>query len=292
MTDGTGDHEFIDRLTLVPIDRDIFTGICHSGAPMRAYGGQIAAQSLMAAGSTVDDPERHVHSLHGYFLRPGRTKESITYLVDRPRDGRSFSTRIVRAVQEGETIFMMTASFALADPGPVHQFTAPAIATPSALSGSGIRDTVPSEVPERRRLDYPEEPLFELRFVEDEHETLPLIDDRYQRTTWVRITQTLPDDPLVQACALTYLSDLTMVSTALAPHHSLRGGLQLASIDHAMWFHAPVRADAWLLFAQDTPVARGGHGLARGLFYDADGVLVASVVQESLMRDRRTNAPE
>ncbi|CAB4748860.1 unannotated protein [freshwater metagenome] len=276
----------------MPIDRDIFTGICHSGAPMRAYGGQIAAQSLMAAGSTVDDPERHVHSLHGYFLRPGRTKESITYLVDRPRDGRSFSTRIVRAVQEGETIFMMTASFALADPGPVHQFTAPAIATPSALSGSGIRDTVPSEVPERRRLDYPEEPLFELRFVEDEHETLPLIDDRYQRTTWVRITQALPDNPLVQACALTYLSDLTMVSTALAPHHSLRDGLQLASIDHAMWFHAPVRADAWLLFAQDTPVARGGHGLARGLFYDADGVLVASVVQESLMRDRRTNAPE
>ena len=292
MTDGTSDHEFIDRLTLAPIDRDIFTGICHSGAPMRAYGGQIAAQSLMAAGSTVDDPERHVHSLHGYFLRPGRTKESITYLVDRPRDGRSFSTRIVRAVQEGETIFMMTASFALADPGPVHQFTAPAIATPSALSGSGIRDTVPSEVPERRRLDYPEEPLFELRFVEDEHETLPLIDDRYQRTTWVRITQALPDNPLVQACALTYLSDLTMVSTALAPHHSLRDGLQLASIDHAMWFHAPVRADAWLLFAQDTPVARGGHGLARGLFYDADGVLVASVVQESLMRDRRTNAPE
>jgi acyl-CoA thioesterase-2 len=146
-------------------------------------------------------------------------------------------------------------------------------------------------VPERRRLDYPEEPLFELRFVEDEHQTLPLIDDRYQRTTWVRITQTLPDNPLVQACALTYLSDLTMVSTALAPHHSLRDGLQLASIDHAMWFHAPVRADAWLLFAQDTPVARAGHGLARGLFYDADGVLVASVVQESLMRDRRPHSP-
>lgn len=291
MTAGTGDHDFIERLTLASIDRDIFTGICHSGAPMRAYGGQIAAQSLMAAGSTVDDQGRLVHSLHGYFLRPGRTKESITYLVDRPRDGRSFSTRIVRAVQDGETIFMMTASFALADPGPAHQFTAPAVAVPSALPGSGIRETVPSEVPERRRLDYPEEPLFELRFVEDEHETLPLIDDRYQRTTWVRITQELPDDPLVQACALTYLSDLTMVSTALAPHHDLRDGLQLASIDHAMWFHAPVRADGWLLFAQDTPVARGGHGLARGLFYDPSGVLVASVVQESLMRDRRTGAP-
>ena len=286
MTDGTGDHDFIDRLTLIPIDRDIFTGICHSGAPMRAFGGQIAAQSLMAAGTTVGDPSRRIHSLHGYFLRPGRTKESITYLVDRPRDGRSFSTRFVRAVQDGETIFMMTASFALIDPGPTHQFTAPTTSTPSSLSGSRIANTVPTEICERRRLDYPEEQLFELRFVEAEHETLPLVDDRYERTTWVRITQPLPDDPLIQACALTYLSDLTMVGTAIAPHHNLREGLQLASIDHAMWFHAPVRVDEWLLFAQDTPVANGGHGLARGLFYDTKGVLVASVVQESLMRDR------
>lgn len=287
MTDGAGDHDFINRLTLVPIDRDIFTGICHSGAPMRAFGGQIAAQSLMAAGATVGDASRHVHSLHGYFLRPGRTKESITYLVDRPRDGRSFSTRFVRAVQDGETIFMMTASFALTDPGPTHQFTAPTIATPSSLPGSRIADTVPTEIRERRRLDYPEEQLFELRFVEDEHETLPLVDDRYERTTWVRITQPLPDDPLTQACALTYLSDLTMVGTAIAPHHKFREGLQLASIDHAMWFHAPVRVDEWLLFAQDTPVANAGHGLARGLFYDTKGVLVASVVQESLMRNRK-----
>ncbi len=286
MTDGTGDHDFIDRLTLVPIDRDIFTGICHSGAPMRAFGGQIAAQSLMAAGTTISDPSRHVHSLHGYFLRPGRTKESITYLVDRPRDGRSFSTRFVRAVQDGETIFMMTASFALNDLGPTHQFTAPTIATPSSLPGSRIAHTVPTEILERRRLDYPEEQLFELRFVEAEHGTLPLVDDRYERTTWVRITQPLPDDALIQACALTYLSDLTMVGTAIAPHHNLRDGLQLASIDHAMWFHAPVRVDEWLLFAQDTPVANGGHGLARGLFYDTNGVLVASVVQESLMRNR------
>ena len=104
-------EHFVDRLALTPIDRDIFTGICHSGAPLRAYGGQIAAQALMAAGRTVEESDRRVHSLHGYFLRPGRTKDTITYLVDRPRDGRSFSTRIVRAVQHGETIFMMTSSF-------------------------------------------------------------------------------------------------------------------------------------------------------------------------------------
>ncbi|CAB4887910.1 MAG: acyl-CoA thioesterase II [Actinobacteria bacterium] len=279
--------DFLDRLTLTTIDRDIFTGICHSGAPMRAYGGQIAAQSLMAAGTTVDDPLRHVHSLHGYFLRPGRTKESITYLVERPRDGGSFSTRIVRAVQNGETIFMMTASFAVSDPGPEHQFTQPTVAAPETLPGSHLPSALPTEVIERRRLDYPEEPLFELHFVEAENETLQRIDGRYQRTAWVRITQPLPVDPLAQACALTYLSDLTMVTTALAPHHDRRDELQLASIDHAMWFHSPVRADQWLLFAQDTPVARAGHGLARGLFYDTSGVLVASVVQESLMRDRR-----
>ncbi len=114
-------EHFVDRLALTPIDRDIFTGICHSGAPLRAYGGQIAAQALMAAGRTVEESDRRVHSLHGYFLRPGRTKDTITYLVDRPRDGRSFSTRIVRAVQHGETIFMMTSSFSVVDPGPHHK---------------------------------------------------------------------------------------------------------------------------------------------------------------------------
>ena len=121
---------FADRLALEPIDRDIFTGRCHSGSPLRAYGGQIAAQALMAAGSTVDAPDRQVHSLHGYFLRPGHTKETITYLVERPRDGGSFSTRVVRAVQHGETIFLMTASFAVVDPGPEHQFAAPRVGSP------------------------------------------------------------------------------------------------------------------------------------------------------------------
>lgn len=254
---------------------------------MRAYGGQIAAQSLMASGLTVEDESRRVHSLHGYFLRPGGTKESITYLVDRPRDGRSFSTRFVRAVQNGETIFMMTASFALQDDGPEHQFTMPPAPRGETIVELPVRPNVPPGS-SPAEFGYPETDIIGLRIVQPGQRIEPR-DGRYERLAWVRIEEELPDDPLIQACALTYLSDLTMVSTALAPHAG-RGedhDLMLASIDHAMWFHAPVRADQWNLFAQDTPVARSGHGLARGLFYDGEGVLVASVVQESLMRSRR-----
>jgi acyl-CoA thioesterase II len=289
VTEAPSQRHFADRMALLQVDRDIFTGWCHSGSPLRAYGGQIAAQSLMAAGQTVDEPERRVHSLHGYFLRPGRTKDSITYLVERPRDGRSFSTRIVRAVQQGETIFMMTASFAVGDDGPEHQFSMPDFGSPDDVIDVPIPSpayleggSTPAE------LDYPDSQIIGLRIVEPQR-PIELDGGRYERMAWVRIEEELPDDSLVQSCALTYLSDLTMVSTALAPHLGQRNvsDLVLASIDHAMWFHAPTRADRWLLFAQDTPIARGGHGLARGLFFDSEGTLVASVVQESLMRTRR-----
>lgn len=289
MTEPADQVSFTDRLDLQQIDRDIFTGWCHSGAPLRAYGGQIAAQSLMAAGRTVDDPERRVHSLHGYFLRPGGTKDSITYLVDRPRDGRSFSTRFVRAVQQGETIFMMTASFATREDGPSHQAEPPETAPPADFGA--IFPALAVEVPDleqRRALDFPGAHIIDLR-VDHANEALPITDGRYERVAWVRIREQLPSDWLVQACALTYLSDLTMVSTAMSPHIGELpvANLMLASIDHAIWFHGPIRADEWLLFAQDTPVAGSGHGLARGLFYDRDSTLVASVVQESLMRSRR-----
>lgn len=279
---------FIDRLTLEPVDRDIFSGTCHSGSPLRAYGGQIAAQALMAAGMTVDDKARRVHSLHGYFLRPGRTKDSIIYLVDRPRDGRSFSTRIVRAVQHGETIFLMTASFAVTDFGPDHQFEIPAVAAPDEVPEMSYPEILALDPDTSLSLNYPDEALIDLRIVDHEHHVF-LRDGRYERMSWVRITEPLPSDPLAQASALTYLSDLTMVRTALSPHFEMRDELQLASIDHAMWFHAPIDTNQWLLFAQDTPVARSGHGLARGLFYDRNGRLVASVVQESLMRKRKSH---
>lgn len=278
---------FADRLELTQIDRDIFTGLCHAGAPLRAYGGQIAAQALMAAGLTVADDQRNVHSLHGYFLRPGRTKDSITYLVDRPRDGQSFSTRFVRAVQHGETIFMMTASFATQDDGPDHQFESPTAPAPETITPIPP-PTYSDPAIDLSELGYPDTNVIDLRIVGGD-QIMELVDGRFERMAWVRISEPVSDNSLAQACALTYLSDLTMVSTALAPHDytEVRQDLKLASIDHAMWFHAQFRTDDWLLFAQDTPVARNGHGLARGLFFTVDGDLVASCVQESLMRQRR-----
>lgn len=280
-------ERFADRLTLDRIDRDIFTGRCHSGSPLRAYGGQIAAQALMAAGSTIEEPQRQVHSLHGYFLRPGHTKETITYLVERPRDGGSFSTRVVRAVQQGETIFLMTASFAVVDPGPEHQFSAPRTGSPDAATVIDLEARWNLMGHTRLELDYPSENLIDLRIVGDPTTALQEADGRFERQAWVRITEELPHDPLTQACALTYLSDLTMVPTALSPHIEIRNSLQVASIDHAVWFHRAIDVNQWLEFAQDTPTAAGGHGMTRGLFYDQAGALVASVVQESLMRTKR-----
>ena len=199
MTEAPFQRHFADRMSLQQIDRDIFTGWCHSGSPLRAYGGQIAAQSLMAAGRTVDEADRRVHSLHGYFLRPGRTKDSITYLVDRPRDGRSFSTRFVRAVQNGETIFMMTASFAVLDDGPTHQFTQPDLARPDR--GADIPVPLPAYLEGAERpadLDYPDADIIGLRIVEPDR-PIVLEDGRYERMAWVRIEEDLPEDPLVQS---------------------------------------------------------------------------------------------
>ncbi len=278
-------EDFTQQLYLRRVDRDIFTGLANGGGPIRTYGGQVAAQSLMAAGMTIDDPGRYVHSLHGYFLRPGRTEEPITYLVERPRDGGSFSSRIVRAIQNGETIFMMTASFSVEDWGPEHQFTQPVAPPPEEGVWDPFMDPEPDAGGEsaasRNRRRWIDLRLF------DPEKPVEMIDGRYERMAWVRILQELPEDPLIQACALTYLSDLTMVPTALSPNVQMRPQLQMASIDHAVWFHATIHADQWLLFAQDTPVARGGHGLARGLFYNPEGTLIASVVQESLIRGQR-----
>lgn len=292
MSDSPFQEHFADRLSLDQVDRDVFTGLCHSGAPLRAYGGQIAAQALVAAGRTVEASDRFVHSLHGYFLRPGRTKDSIVYLVERPRDGRSFSTRIVKAVQHGETIFMMTASFATIDDGPSHQFEMPD--APSPENVELFRIPLTGHLDEAQRasdLDYPDSAIIDLRIIEP-NQRVHMRDGRFESMAWVRIREPLADDHLTQASALTYLSDLTLVRMTLAPHMTVRDStdLVLASIDHAVWFAAPFRADEWLLFAQDSPVAFGGHGLARGLFYTTDGVLVASVVQETLVRNRRAGA--
>lgn len=279
-------ENFVDRITLERIDRDIFSGSCKAGAPQQAFGGQVAAQSLVAAGMTVDDPARMVHSLHGYFLRPGRTADPIVYLVDRPRDGGSFSTRRVTAVQYGETIFTMSASFAIYDDGPDHQFEPPNVPDPESLP------KLPLELDSENHVhsaDAPDERLLDLRFVELDA-TLPPMPGRPQRIAWVRARYPLPDDQRIQACALTCFSDLSLVGTALEAHggREENSDLMLASIDHAMWFHAPFRADEWLLFVQNSPVAGNGHGLTSGIFYNQEGRLVATAAQEVLMRRRRS----
>lgn len=279
---GDDGERFLDRLELTRVDRDIFTGYCHAGAPLRAFGGQVAAQALVAAGQTVDLETRHVHSLHGYFLRPGHTSDPIVYLVDRPRDGRSFSTRLVRAVQYGETIFTMSASFAVDETGPQRGGTMPEVPAPEQLPPASL--PVASTDPRLRELGYPDERLIDVRLVDPELVT-EITDGQAQRMAWFRTLHPMPDDPLLQVCALTYFSDVTLPGTTLVPLSAQdRENLQLASIDHAMWFHVPFRADEWLLFVQDSHVATAGHALARGEFFRHDGVLVATAVQEVLMR--------
>lgn len=283
MSDYLHHDAFTERLHLERVDRDIFTGWCHAGAPLRAFGGQVAAQAMIAAGRTVEDPERLVHSLHGYFLRPGSTKHHIVYIVDRTRDGGSFSTRRVTAMQYGEVIFTMSASFAKREDTLEHQMEAPEVPGPEGLEDFPLAQFVADGEPERR--GYPDQALLQLRFVDNEI-TKDATHGFANRIAWVRIADKLPDDPLIHVCTLTYFSDLTLIGTILQPHGGRipNAHLNLASIDHAMWFHASFRCDEWMMFVQDTPIARRGHGLARGEFYRRDGGLVASAVQEALLR--------
>ena len=295
--------DFLSRLTLKQIDRDVFTGWCHAGSPLRAFGGQVAAQALVAAGATVDDPRRRVHSLHSYFLRPGRTTDHIVYMVDRPRDGRAFSTRRVRAVQYGETIFTMSASFAIEQTGPRHQRSCgrPGVPNwwgdlpaPESIAPESIYQHVTVAVqaaPEDRAkvlidAGYPEHQLLDLRVIQPE-DALELSGGTFDRMVWLKAIQDLSDNYLPHVCATAYFSDLTLVSTVLG-HHGGREAAdkyEIASLDHAMWFHQPFRADKWMLFGTDSPAAGHGHGFARGQFFRGDGVLSISVAQEALLRD-------
>ena len=269
---------FVDLLSLEHIDENIFRGSCHAGAPLRIFGGQVAAQALVAAGRTVD-AERRVHSLHSYFLRPGRPTSPIVYLVDRVRDGSSFTTRRVQAVQNGEAIFVLSASFQREEQASEHQRPMPDVATPDQLPDpfQKWRDEDPDAYEaSTTRL------VMDLRFVESAMQLTPAP----TQSVWMKAAVQLPDDPVLHVCALAYLSDLTLASTADLTHKDEPGELQMASLDHAMWFHRPFRADEWLLFVQESPSLSGSRGLARGEFYSQDGRLVASAMQEALIRRR------
>ncbi|MFC9328048.1 acyl-CoA thioesterase [Kitasatospora sp. NPDC057015] len=282
---------FAELLRIEELDKNLFRGRCHAGAPMRAFGGQVAAQALTAAGRTIG-PERAVHSLHGYFLRPGDPTNPITYEVDRVRDGLSYATRRVSALQRGEVIFTLSASFKHPEETPSRQRTMPPVPGPEELPDPFL--FWEQSDPE----DYARAAGFrtlQMRFIPPDAPGLPPeIPGVPQQFVWLRAGTPLPaDDQLLQVCALTYLSDLTLASTAtlhLQPHRFQRSEppeVIIASLDHAMWFHRPVRADEWLLFAQRSPSSSDGRGLAHGEFYNREGLLVASAVQEALVRDRR-----
>jgi acyl-CoA thioesterase-2 len=273
-------------LDLEQIEQDIFRGTSIRTRWQRVFGGQVAGQALVAAGRTVA-PYRQVHSLHSYFVRPGDPTVPIVYEVDRVRDGRSFSTRRVIAVQHGETIFSLSASFQLEQDGIDHQSPMPDAPDPETLPPLVNRygDT-PQAAEFYRAMPKP----IDLRYVDDppwkQHAKGPRAG---MSRVWMRADGKLPDDPLLHVCVLTYASDMTLLDSVLVRHGLAPGldDLSMASLDHAMWFERPFRADEWLLYAASSPSASGGRGLAAGRFYTRDGRQVCSVVQEGMIRVKR-----
>jgi acyl-CoA thioesterase-2 len=273
----------LDLLDLEQIELNIFRGRSPKERVQRVFGGQVAGQALVAAGRTVPS-DRPVHSLHAYFIRPGDPLVPIVYTVDRVRDGRSFTTRRVAAIQHGRTIFTLSASFHHPEPGPVHADPMPAAPPPEAVERTAQRL--------RRLVGEAQAQLFEhpidLRSVGPLSAEAAL--DPALRTTanlvWLRVDGELPDDPLLHVCLMTYASDLTLLDSVLTGHGLswTDGRTSGASLDHAMWFHRPFRADRWLLYAQESPVAHGALGLARGQVFTEAGELVVSVMQEGLVR--------
>lgn len=260
---------------------DIFTGLSHEMPSGRIFGGQVLAQAIIAADRTTDD-DRVPHSMHGYFLRPGDASQGITLSVDRIHDGRSFSTRRTQAYQQGVPIFSMIASFEREDPGLEHHQAAPEgiLAPEEAL----LRTHAAATHPLSRRLlaanpievAHAEGPIYES--VPGPH--VP------RQHVWLRTRRPIGDDPAVHRAVLAYMSDLTIQESVMRAHGVswAQPGLKVASLDHAMWWHRPARVDEWLLYAQESPSARGGRGLATGRIFTRDGELVASVAQEIMVR--------
>jgi acyl-CoA thioesterase-2 len=259
-------------LQLEQIDRDIYRGLPIPSKLVRTFGGQVAGQSLVSATRTVD-PAYRVHSLHGYFLRPGKSDQPTVYLVDRPRDGRSFVTRRVDAVQHGETIFSMSASFQVPQDGLEHQDRMPPVPMPEEL---GLPDPASEDGLWEAEFEH-----FDVRIVPtDQVVTNPYAAS--QQRVWFKSKKALPDDPVFHVCTLAYMSDMTLLGSARPAHPDAE--VQTASLDHAMWFLRPFRADEWLLYDQTSPSGGGARALTQGRIFTSDGRLVAAVVQEGLFR--------
>ena len=282
-------RELLDLLDLEPLEVNIYRGRNRDIGTGRVFGGQVLAQALVAARRTVDDP-REAHSLHGYFILPGDLAAPIVYFVDRLRDGSSFSTRQVTAIQHGRAIFSLSASFQVAEQGFEHQTPVPDVPPPESLvneldlirgMAARIPESLRTVITQDRPIDFrPVSPIDP--FHPEKREPV--------RHVWLRAIDRLPDDPLIHQAVLAYASDYGLLGTALLPHGVAprSPAIQLATLDHAFWAHRPFRADEWLLYAMDSPAAAGARGFTRGSVYTRDGTLVASVAQEGLMRPRKT----
>jgi acyl-CoA thioesterase II len=280
--------DLLSILDLEKIEHNIYRGSSPQVGWQRVFGGLVIAQALVAATRTVEN--RTPHSLHAYFILPGDPSVPIVYEVDRIRDGTSFATRRCTAIQHGRAIFALSASYQIAEQGLEHHIAMPTVPLPETLpSEAELRERYADILPEPMRRYFSRERPIELRPVDLSryyagHRPLEPI-----QNVWAKANGKLPDDPAIHRSVLAYLSDLTLLDTALIAHGRsiFEQHLQLASLDHSLWFHRPFRADEWLLYAQDSPNTSGGRGLTRGLIYSRDGALIASVAQEGLIREKR-----
>lgn len=280
-------QELLASFELEKLEENLFRGISPDIGWQRVFGGQVIAQSLMAAQRTVDN-DRFAHSLHAYFLRPGDPGRPIVYQVERIRDGSSFNTRRVVAVQHGQPIFSMSVSLQIDEEGYEHQIDAPSVTPPEELMGEKeFKALFLPKAPENVRRYWSRERPIEMRPVSLEHY---ISKDKLEprQDIWVRALGDVPDDRRIQTALLAWLSDMTLLDISLYPHGTsiFNPKLQAASLDHAMWFHRPVAFDDWLHFTQDSPSASGARGMSRGGIYDRSGRLIASVAQEGLIRKR------
>jgi acyl-CoA thioesterase-2 len=281
-------QDLLDILDLEPLELNLFRGRSPQVGWQRVFGGQVIGQALVAACRTVEG--RVPHSMHAYFLLPGDPKVPIIYEVNRIRDGKSFTTRSVVAIQHGHPIFSMSVSFHNDEKTSFdHQAQMPDVAMPEELpSEAEVRERILPMMPDPVRRYYERDRPIELRPVEyGRYLGEKFEDGRFN--VWIRATSRLPDDPAIHQCVLAYASDMTLLDTALVPHGRtlFEKTFMAASLDHALWLHRPFRADDWLLYAQDSPNLHGARGFARGLIFMRDGTLVASVAQEGLVRERR-----
>ncbi|HEY7905584.1 MAG TPA: acyl-CoA thioesterase II [Wenzhouxiangella sp.] len=280
--------DVIGLLQLDAIDDLLFQGLSHDIGSNRVFGGQIVGQALAAAQQTVTQ-EQTAHSLHAYFLRAGDVDRPVVYQVERARDGQSYANRRIVALQRGRPILNMAASFHLHEEGLSHQSSAPDVPGPDGLTDTfDLHQSVADQVPEKMQRLLAHQRPFEFRPVETPKFMDPSARNPVKHI-WMRAWDRLPDDPALHQSLLAYVSDYELLGTATLPHELdfIQRTVQLASLDHALWFHRPFRVDEWLLYACDSPTSSGGRGFVRGQIFNQQGVLVASVAQEGVMRPWR-----